>query len=410
MKKNNRWLYAVIGFIIMLLSGFVYAWSVLAKPISMSRPDWTATQLSLTFTLVMIFFCIGGMIAGFIGKKIPTKLYIITGGILFFLGFFITSKTGSSIGLLYLGFGVVSGFAAGIIYNAVMSCLSAWFSDKQGLISGIMMMGFGISSFLVGKLYTAVTPFDGSDAWQTTFRMMGIIVLIIMLICTIILKSPGNDFIPPVSSSKKTVREPALDVGPGVMLRKPAFWIYYVWAVLIGAAGLAVVSQGSGIAMETGPEMSAGSIATVVGLLSLFNGIGRVIFGTIFDKKGYRFTLTLDMIVYFVAILLMMFALRKGMFGLLTVSYILAGIAYGGVTPTGSALISDFFGRTYYSKNFSVVTTTLMFSSMSSTIAGRLYDVNKSYVSTICMALGLLVISFVISFAIRRPTSENTGK
>ena len=57
MKKQNRGLYAVIGVIILLMAGLVYAWSVMAKPIGASRP-WTAAQLSLTFTLVMVFFCI----------------------------------------------------------------------------------------------------------------------------------------------------------------------------------------------------------------------------------------------------------------------------------------------------------------------------------------------------------------
>ena len=403
MKEKSRWIYAVVGFVIMLLSGFVYAWSVMAKPIGVSRPAWSAAQLSLTFTLVMVFFCIGGLVAGFIGKKLSTKVYILVGSILFFLGFFVTSMTGESILLLYVGFGLIAGFAAGIIYNAVMSALSAWFSDKQGLISGLMMMGFGISSFIIGKLYTAVTPSDGSDAWKVTFRLMAVIILVIMLICTLIIKSPGKDYTPPKSTKKKVVREPALDVGPGKMLKMPVFWTYYIWAVLIGAAGLAIVSQGGGIAAEVGPHVSDGNIATVVGLLSLFNGIGRVIFGTVFDKKGFRFTLVLDMIVYAAALVIMVASLLTGTFWLLAIGFIVGGIAYGGVTPTGSALISDFFGRTHYSKNFSVVTTTLMISSVSSTIAGRLYDINQSYFPTICMAVGLLVVSFLLSFAIRRP-------
>ena len=202
------------------------------------------------------------------------------------------------------------------------------------------------------------------------------------------------------------VREPALEVGPGKMLKMPVFWCYYIWAVLIGAAGLAIVSQGGGIASEVGPMVSDGNIATVVGLLSLFNGIGRVIFGTLYDKKGFRFTMVFDMIIFFITIGLLLLALTTGNFLLIIVGFIIGGISYGGVTPLGSALMSDFFGRANYSKNFSVVTTTLMISSVSSTISGRLYDMTTSYFPTICMGLGLLVVAFVISFAIRRPKSE----
>lgn len=69
MKNLNRWVYAIIGVITLLLAGLVYALSVMSKSIGASRPDWTAAQLSMTFTMVMAFFCIGCLIAGMMAKK-----------------------------------------------------------------------------------------------------------------------------------------------------------------------------------------------------------------------------------------------------------------------------------------------------------------------------------------------------
>lgn len=68
-----------------------------------------------------------------------------------------------------------------------------------------------------------------------------------------------------------------MEAATGTMVRKPAFWLYYLWAILLSAAGLALVSQASGIAREIGTDVSAGTIATVVGLISICNGVGRVI-------------------------------------------------------------------------------------------------------------------------------------
>ena len=87
MKNLNRWVYAIIGVITLLLAGLVYAWSVMSKSIGASRPDWTAAQLSMTFTMVMAFFCIGCLIAGMMAKKVSPKIYIILSGILFLAGF-----------------------------------------------------------------------------------------------------------------------------------------------------------------------------------------------------------------------------------------------------------------------------------------------------------------------------------
>ncbi|WP_418473158.1 MFS transporter [Eubacterium sp.] len=406
MKKMNRWAYAVIGVVTLLFAGLIYAWSVMSKSIAASRPDWTATQVSLTFTIVMALFCTGGLIAGLLSKKINPKLYIIASGVFFAAGFFIASLTGDSPALLYIGFGVICGLGAGFAYNTVLSTMSQWFPDKQGLISGILLMGFGLSSFIIGKVYAAVTPSDGSDQWKMTFRILGIVVLVVMLICFNFFVKPSEDYKVPGAAAKKVVKEPALDIPPTQMVKKPAFWLYYIWAILLSAAGLVLVSQASGIATQVGPNVSDGNIATVVGLISILNGIGRVIFGAIFDKKGYRVAMTLDMIIMIVGALVLILALSTGNFLFIVLGFLIGGLAYGGVMPTNSAIISDFFGRTNYPVNYSLINTNLIIASFASTIAGKLYDASQSYMAPVMMMIGVTVVGFIVSLGIRRPKAK----
>lgn len=402
----NRWAYAVIGVVTLLFAGLIYAWSVMSKSIAASRPDWTATQVSLTFTIVMALFCTGGLIAGLLSKKINPKLYIIASGVFFAAGFFIASLTGDSPALLYIGFGVICGLGAGFAYNTVLSTMSQWFPDKQGLISGILLMGFGLSSFIIGKVYAAVTPSDGSDQWKMTFRILGIVVLVVMLICFNFFVKPSEDYKVPGAAAKKVVKEPALDIPPTQMVKKPAFWLYYIWAILLSAAGLVLVSQASGIATQVGPNVSDGNIATVVGLISILNGIGRVIFGAIFDKKGYRVAMTLDMIIMIVGALVLILALSTGNFLFIVLGFLIGGLAYGGVMPTNSAIISDFFGRTNYPVNYSLINTNLIIASFASTIAGKLYDASQSYMAPVMMMIGVTVVGFIVSLGIRRPKAK----
>ena len=347
MKNLNRWVYAIIGVITLLLAGLVYAWSVMSKSIGASRPDWTAAQLSMTFTMVMAFFCIGCLIAGMMAKKVSPKIYII------------------------------------------------------------LLMGFGLSSFIIGKVFAAVTPSDGTDKWQATFRVLGIIIVIVMVICSFFFVKPEAGYNPGAGSAKaKAVREPACEVNTGKMATMPTFWFYYIWAILVSAAGLALVSQASGIASQVGTTVSDGNIATVVGLISIFNGIGRVIFGGLFDKKGYRFTMILDMIIFIVAALILVLALVSGNFAFIVIGFVVGGLAYGGVTPTNSAIISDFFGRENYSMNFSLINTNLLIASFASTIAGKLYDASGSFMTTIFMMIIVTVLGFVVSFGVRRPKNK----
>ena len=407
MKNLNRWVYAIIGVIVLIFAGLIYAWSVISKPIEATfMGDWTKAQLSMTFTIAMAMFCIGGLIGGVLSKKVKSKYYVLVSGVLFLAGFLLASET-QSLAALYLGFGVLAGLAAGLAYNAVMSTMSAWFPDKQGLISGILLMGFGIGSFIIGKVYTAYTPSDGSDAWRISFKIFAVILFVVMIVCAFFFIKPGADFKPPVSGKEKTVREPALDIPAGQMVKKTSFWLYYIWAILVSAAGLALVSQANGIAEQVGPDVSAGNIATVVGLISIMNGIGRVIFGALFDKKGYRLTMVLDMIVFAIASGIIILALNTGNFTLIILGFIVGGFAYGGVTPTNSAIISDFFGRTNYPLNFSLINTNLIVASFASTIAGKLYDASNSYMSTIFMMLGATILGFVVFLGIRRPKKES---
>lgn len=93
MKQLNRWVYAIVGVIVLLFAGLVYAWSVLSTPIAAEFTSWTKAQLSLTFTIVMILFCIGSLLCGLLSGKLSAKMSVRIGAVLFLLGFFLASRT-----------------------------------------------------------------------------------------------------------------------------------------------------------------------------------------------------------------------------------------------------------------------------------------------------------------------------
>ena len=159
MKQLNRRVYAIVGVIVLLFAGLVYAWSVLSTPIAAEFTGWTKAQLSLTFTLVMILFCIGSLLCGLLAGKLSAKNAVRLGAALFLAGFYIASRCQTPL-TLYLGFGVLCGLGSGLSYNAVMSTMVKWFPDKPGLISGVLLMGFGGGSFLIGKLSFDETALD----------------------------------------------------------------------------------------------------------------------------------------------------------------------------------------------------------------------------------------------------------
>lgn len=404
MKRLNRWIYAVIGVIVLLLAGLIYAWSVLVIPISNEFTNWSNTSLSLTFTICMTLFCIGGLIGGILQKKIDVKINVWASGILFLAGFFIASKAQDII-TLYIGYGILAGFASGLAYNSVMSTMSKWFPDKQGLILGILLMGFGLGSFIIGKVYQACTP-STIGGWRISFMIFGVILAVVLIIFGFFFVKPDENFILTVSKNKKEnniKKEVGIDIDAKQMIKRSSFWFYFVWAILLSASGLALISQASGIVNEVVKNIDASSVATIVGLISICNGIGRVIYGGMFDKFGRSKTMLTVVVVFLVSSILLVLAFNTKSLIILIAGFILCGASYGGVTSVNSAFINLFYGSTNYPVNFSIVNLNLIIASFGSTIAGMLYDSTGSYLSTIFLMLGSIACSFICTICIKRP-------
>lgn len=398
MKQLNRWVYAIVGVIVLLFAGLVYAWSVLSTPIAAEFTGWTKAQLSLTFTLVMILFCIGSLLCGLLAGKLSAKNAVRVSAVLFLAGFFIASRCQSPV-TLYLGFGLLCGLASGLAYNGVMSTMVKWFPDKPGLISGVLLMGFGGGSFLIGKLYQAWTP-AGIGGWRTSFVVLGILCCVVLAVCSFFFVAPGADFTVPAGKGGRAVAAPREDIKPAVMLKRPAFWLYYVWAIAVSAAGLALISQASGVVWEASADQTAASVATIVGLISICNAVGRVLFGGMYDKFGRSLSMQLVNGLFILTSVVLLLAMSSRSVVVVIIGFVIGGLAYSGVTPTNSAFCRAYFGPTSYPVNFPLINSNLIFASFGSTISGALYDASGSYSSTFFLIIGLAVAGILCSLAI----------
>ena len=399
MKHLNRWVYAIVGVIVLLFAGLVYAWSVLSTPIAAEFTDWSKAQLSMTFTIVMIMFCIGSLLCGLLSGKLSAKMSVRIGAVLFLLGFFLASRT-QSLAMLYIGFGVLCGLSSGLCYNAVMSTMVRWFPDRPGLISGVLLMGFGGGSFIIGKLYQAWTPVE-IGGWRASFLVMGIIIFVVLAICSFFFVAPGADFVAPAAKNgKAAVKAAGKEYKPLEMVKKPSFWLYYVWAIALSAAGLALISQASSVVWEASASQTAGAVATIVGLISICNALGRVLFGGMYDKYGRSLSMQLVNILFIVTSGVLILALTAKSVVVVIIGFILGGLAYSGVTPTNSAFCRAYFGPANYPVNFSLINSNLIFASFGSTISGALFDASGSYNATFFLIIGLAVVGILCSLAI----------
>jgi len=421
MKKTlPRSVYAVIGVLVLLFAGLVYAWTTFSKPLVQI---WSQDALTWTSTIVMVFFCLGGFGGGQMQKRgFSIKLNLVIAAILMIAGFLVSGLIGNltgSIVVIYLGFGMLGGLGAGLAYNAILSAVSGWFPDKQGFISGILLMGFGISAFLMGLLYASnVDQMDGKGGvpWYICFLAIGIGCFVFIMIGALILKKPGLDFVAPTAKEgkkKKISSAPFEDVTPGQMVKKASFWLMFCWAVLTSIAGLAVVFLGTPIATAAVPALgdNASLLAIIVGLISIFNGIGRIIFGGMFDKIGYKATLVIVCGMFIISIGVIILAMVTGSQLILIIAYILTGLSYGGVTPSQSAFVNKFYGSRNYGQNLPIMTMNLLVASFGTklvqAVQGGLMNGGMSnsgaYIVVLAGVAAVCVIAGIVAMFIKKP-------
>lgn len=393
-QKGTRWILLILGVILLLFLGLIYGWSVFRGPLQ-AEFGWTDPQASMTFSISMMTFCLGGLVAGFINKsRIGFRVNLILAAVLLAIGFFTASQIQSLMGI-YLSYGVCCGFGVGLGYNTAISTIVKWFPDKQGLISGITLMGFGFGSMILGTLAGAMIE---SLGWRVTFRIFAVAFAVVMVLGALLLRNASAEFVTHLSQGNGKAVAPAVEeVGAGTMLRRRNFWIYFVWAIILSAAGLAIINSSAPYAqLFVGENLTLA--ASIAGIVSIANGVGRVIFGGMFDKVGYRLTMLVDCVAYVIAALVLMASFGTKSMVILVIAFILIGLAYGGVTPTNSAFIAYFFGRENYAVNFPIVNLNLIIASFLGPMVG-----NGGYMMTFGAIIVFAVIGTILVFLLKKP-------
>lgn len=397
--SSFRYLELVLGTAILLVLGSLYAWSTYRGTL-VEEFNWSVSSAQLTFSISMMAFCLGGLFSGIVSKKTGPRPMLILSAVLMFAGLIMASRISSLAGL-YISYGILYGFGVGIGYNAVMGTIVKWFPDKTGLCSGILLMGFGISSLVVGRVGAGMI---NSIGWRSTFSYFGIVFGIIVLAAAFFVRLPQAEETAglQVGASKKT--EPFEEKDYRGMLKSPNFWLYFIWTIVLSSAGLVIVGNSAPFANTiTGSLETA---ATIAGIISICNGLGRVFFGALFDKAGYRLTMLIVAVLFIFSTIILILANHTGSMVILITAYVLVGLAYSGVTPTNSAFVAKFFGNANYPLNLSIVNLCLLIASYLPQVATMLLDRTGSYDGAFYYMIVLAVIALVLTFLIRAPKQE----
>ncbi len=389
-QQSKRWLYLIIGVVMMLLLGLIYAWSVFRVPIQQEF-GWSAAETSITFSISMMMFCIGGLVSGILTGKKGHRVTLICCAICLAVGFISASRIDSLLGI-YITYGGLCGFGVGLGYNAIIGTVLKWFPDKQGLISGVILMGFGFGSMILGTLGASLIT---SFGWRTTFVIFGVAFLVIFLVGAMLLRIAPEELSAQLLVKGKKVQPSMEEISYKDMLRRKNFWLFFIWAVAVSSAGLVIMNISATYAnFILGDNLTRAAV--VAGIISITNGIGRVIIGQLFDMKGYKFTMIADVLLFMISGIFLILSFTTKSSSILVIAFIFAGFAYGGISPNISAFIAHFFGKKNYTLNYGIAYLNLLIASIIGPLCG-----GGSYVGSFVYMIIFGMIALVLAIAIK---------
>ncbi len=407
MKKENqnisiRWCYMAIGVISMLFAGVLYAWSILKSPLT-AEFGWGTSDLALNFTIAMTFFCVGGLLGAWLSKRTGHRVSLIVSGVLSSIGFILTAVLNDvSVAVLYITYGVLAGLGIGVAYNVVIATVSAWFPDKKGLCSGSLMMGFGASALILGNL--ADKMFKSDLGWRATYVILGVAIFAVLFVSGFLLKKPDAKTVFPESKTGKRTSSETFekqDFTSKQMLLRPSFWMAFICISFLAAVGSSVISFAKDMALSVNaPESLAVSL---VGVLSVCNGIGRILTGAVFDYLGRRKTMLCANILTILAALVTLISVTVSSLPLCIIGLCLTGMSYGACPTITAAFTSSFFGMKHFSNNMALMTFTVMIGSFIATASNKVLELTGGYSATFVMLLAFTFVALILNIFIRKP-------
>ena len=401
LRKRNLML--ILGVFSMLFAGIIYAWSILKVPMQ-AELNMAKTDLALNYTLTMCFFCLGGFLGSVLSKKIGVMYSIISAGALAGLGFVFTGLfANGNAPLLFLTYALMAGGGIGIEYNVIISSVNAWFPDKKGFCSGCLMMGFGASTLILGNLADAM--FDVSAiGWRGTYVILGIALGLSLIITGLLLKRPTEaDILPEAAKAVAKDEEfEKRDFTPIEMLKRFSFWRAFILLICLTAVGSSVISFARDLALSVnaGEDLAT----TLVGVLSICNGLGRIATGKTFDMLGRKKTMIAANIITIFAAGVTLLAVYIGSLPLCIIGLCLTGLSYGASPTVSSAFTSAFYGTKHFPTNFSIMNFNLMAASFIATACANLLQASGgNYTAPFILLLVLSSVALVLNLSIKKP-------
>lgn len=282
--------------------------------------------------------------------------------------------------------------------SMVTMILSNWFIKNKGSAIGTTLIGSAIGSLFMNPLCANLILNYG---YQNAYKISALICLIGSLpyLLAYVFK-PEEKGLKPLgfeehavaagdSVEKEIPGETYLEVRG-----KPKFWAVCFIAIVLNVCTIGIYTQLQLYFTDIGYAVVFA--ASMVGIVSLFNGFAKLVFGWLNDRIGTRANYMLAMTIFFFGILSMLFVKNQSF---IYVAVVLFGLGMSTPTVITPMVTMAAMGQKDFTGIYARVSAFFFLgSTIGPPLSGFVYDATGSYSAIIIAYAVLLLISTVIGY------------
>jgi OFA family oxalate/formate antiporter-like MFS transporter len=352
----SRSRYAAAAIFMQVLLGVIYSWSVFRGPLAQLH-GWSKVETIAPYRYSMLAFAAAMIVAGYWQDRKGPRLVASVGGLLLGTGCLLAAFLGDTVNGLIFSYGVVAAVGVGFAYVTPIATCIKWFPDKRGTIVGLAVMGFGVGPLLFGPLLEALIGKDPSQLATSiprTFLVLAVLFYVGVIGAAQVYRVPPAGW-KPEGWVPATGKSAQVELPPSQMTRTWQFYALWIIYFLGTSVGLTAIGEASPQLQEMAKSSSLLSAGAALGVMSIFNGLGRLAWGTVSDRLGRRLALGGMCIVSIIACVAVLRQARD--FNALLIGLCLAGFSYGGYLALMPSLTADFFGPKSIGANYGLLFT-----------------------------------------------------
>lgn len=380
--------------------GNVGMWSVVVVlPAVQAEFGVDRAAASFPYTMTLIGFGFGGVLAGRIADRHGVMFPIMYGAIALGLGYVATGYT-QNLWQFALAHGLLIGFfGTATMFAPLLADITHWFNRRRGIALAICASG----NYLSGTIWPPILQASiDAYGWRFTHLVLGIFCTVTLLLLAPLLQRRPPHQAPAAVGAISAGQEPS----PALLRLRPL-----TLQSLLIVAGLACcvamsMPQVHIVAYCADLGFGAQRGAEMLSLMLGFGVVSRIISGFISDKIGGLYTLLLGSTLQGIALLL--YVPFDGLTSLYVVSA-LFGFFQGGIVPSYALIVREYFSPKEAGARVGVVLMATLFGmALGGWLSGVIYDLTGSYQAAFLngIAWNLLNVSIVLFLLWRRRVHE----